>query len=172
MALNRKKSPELQALLAEQAEMQRRLREAERAQKAKEDVAKKAAAKNGAAYAGLVLDLFEELGVEPEHPRVRIDKNDREVEVSTDPNDELRLPRLREILERIIEEADPELLDQLKRDDDAGRDQRRDEREAARRRTGDTASTADDESDDEPAADDVHRGERVYGPSGSETLDD
>lgn len=131
MALNRKASPELQALLDQQAEMARQIKEAEKEQAAREAAAAKVAAKNGAAYAGLVLDLYDVLDVEPEHPRTRNSKTGP-VEIPTDPGEELRLSRLSEMLEHIIGAADQGFIDALKAADRQGRDQRRDEREAAR----------------------------------------
>lgn len=156
MALNRKMSPELKKLLDEQAEVQRRIELAERAQKAKEGIARKAASKNGAAYAALVLDLCDELGIEQEHPRVRVDKNDREVEISTDPNDSLRMQRLRDILERIIEAADPAVLEELKRADDTGRDQRRIDRETQRKKATRAAVTDESALEEDDADADAH----------------
>lgn len=152
MALNRKNSPELQALLDQQAETARLIKEAEKAQEAKVAVAAKAAKKNGAAYAGLVLDLCEALGVEQEHPRIRKGAGGGQVEIATDSSNELLLNRLRDVLDRIIDAADQDLLDELKLADDEGRDQRRDEREASRK-SGTTPADADAEADDDEADD-------------------
>lgn len=152
MALNRKKSEELQALLAQQAEMERLIKEAEKAQAAKEAVAAKAAKKNGPAYAGLVLDLCEVLGLEPEHPRIRKSAGGGHVEIATDPSNTQLIARLRDVLERIIDAADPALLSELKAADDEGRDRRRDEREKAKRTASATDSLADAESDDDDEA--------------------
>lgn len=178
MTLNRKKSDELQALLDRQAEMEREIKEAEKTQEAKEAIARKASKKNGAAYAGLVLDLYELLGIEPEHPRVRKSGDGgRDVEISTDPADGIRLGRLRGMLEEIIGAADQSLLDELKRADEAGRDERRDERERSKRSpkaAGATAGTtgtkraeagaeADDEDIDEE--EEVSTGPALAGPN-------
>lgn len=134
MALNRKKSPELLALLEKQAEAQRRVQEAEEAQRAREAEAEEAAQRNGPAFAGVLLDLCEALGVEPEYPRVRKGpKGKGSVEISTDPNYEMRLARVDGMLQKIIAAADQGLLDELKLEDDESRDRRRDEREKSRR---------------------------------------
>lgn len=134
MALNRKKSPELLALLEEQAEAQRRVQEAEEAQKAKEAEAEEVARRNGPAFAGVLLDLCETLGVEPEHPRVRKGpKGKGSVEISTDPSYAMRLARVDGMLQKIIAATDQSLLDEPKLEDDESRDRRRDEREKSRR---------------------------------------
>lgn len=151
MALNRKKSVELKALLEQQAEMARQIKEAERAQRAKEVVAEKAAKKSGPAYAGLVLDLCEVLGLEQEHPRIRKGAGGDRVEIAADPNGDLLLARLRDMLERIINEADQDLLDELKLSDDQGRNERRDKREKSKRSTEDEGGGEDEDEVDADA---------------------
>ncbi|MGO1971613.1 MAG: hypothetical protein ACTH2Q_01515 [Propionibacteriaceae bacterium] len=143
MVLNRKKSPELQALLEKQAENDRLIKEAEQAQEAKEAVAVQAAKRNGAAYAGVLLDLCETLAIEPEHPRIRKGpKGKGSVEVPTDPDHELFLTRVNDILEKIIAAADKDLLAELRLADNRARDQRRDEREKSRRSAKDRVEPA------------------------------
>ncbi|PFG20710.1 hypothetical protein [Serinibacter salmoneus] len=149
MALNRKKSAELEALLAQQAEMARQIREAERAQAAKEAEAARLASKTGTAFVGLALDVAEALGIQEEYPRKRRSRDGSLTEVSADPGQELRLERLREVLEQIIEAADPDLLARLRAADEEGRAARRQEREAARV----AATGAEDEDEDEEVTD-------------------
>lgn len=166
MALNRKMSSELKALLEQQAEMQRLVNEAERDQKAKEAYAAKAAAKSGAAYAGFVLDLYDMLELEPEHSRTRKGKGGGQVEIAADPNDEIRLGRLRDILEQVLESVDRDLLAELKLADAIGRDERRDERESSSKRSGAKVSDTrpdggiadEDEDEDEDELEPVSAG--------------
>lgn len=149
MALNKRKSPELEALLEQRAEMERQIKEAQQEQQAEENAAKKAAERNPTAYGLIVHGLYERLGVEAEHPSIRRSRNGGETEIATDTDESLRTERLMDVLGKLIDAADDELLEELKVEDDLGRDARRDEREEARRKREAKAADADAAADDD-----------------------
>lgn len=147
MALNTKISPELKALLEQKAEMERLIREAEKAEQAKQAAARKAAQRNPTVYGVLVHDLCELLGVQPEHPHLRKGPNGTEVEVTTSRDERLRVERLITMLDTILEKTDKDLLEELRIADEKARDQNRAERGKGKRADEDTEVGAD--SDDE-----------------------
>lgn len=133
MALNAKASPQLKALLEQRAETERLIKEAEKAEQAKEAAARKAAQRNPAVYGVLVHDLCERLGVAPEHPHLRRGPNGTEVEVTTSRDERLRAERLITMLDAIIEKSDNDLLEELRIADEVARDQNREERGTGKR---------------------------------------
>lgn len=102
--------------------------EAAEAAKEAEETSRRAAvdkAKRHAAdaHVGLVLALYDLLGVDPEHPGSRITRG-RLTEVAVDRSEVVRTQRLYRIVEALAA-ANTELLEQLQLEDEAGREERR-----------------------------------------------
>lgn len=109
-------------------ELRKQLEEAEKEQKAQDKAnvlamrrAKKAA---GDSHTRLALSLYDLLEVKPEHPTTRITDGETK-SVAVDKDETLRSQRLVEMITTIIDKADPSLLNQLKRTDREGRDERK-----------------------------------------------
>ncbi|WDH78247.1 hypothetical protein PTQ19_12070 [Microbacterium esteraromaticum] len=128
MALNSKKTDAERRLHQRLAEERERSRSEARAATKRQRAARAAAARNAEGFADLALDLFDRLGVDPEHPRPRVLADGSEVGVDTDPSYRLRIERLRARLDAVLGAADSQLLEQLRCEDDAGRERRRLER--------------------------------------------
>ncbi len=75
------------------------------------------------AHVGLVLALYDLLGVAPEHPGSRVTRG-RLTEVAVDRSEVVRTRRLYRIVDALAA-ANPELLEQLQLEDEAGREERR-----------------------------------------------
>lgn len=102
--------------------------EAAEAAKEAEETSRRAAvdkAKRHAAdaHVGLVLALYDLLGVDPEHPGSRITRG-RLTEVAVDRSEVVRTQRLYRIVEALAA-ANTELLEQLQLEDEVGREERR-----------------------------------------------
>ncbi|WP_062946856.1 hypothetical protein [Brachybacterium sp. sponge] len=75
------------------------------------------------AHVGLVLALYDLLGVDPEHPGSRITRG-RLTKVAVDRSEVVRTQRLYRIVAAFAA-SNPELLEQLQLEDEAGREERR-----------------------------------------------
>ncbi|GAB3563266.1 hypothetical protein [Spelaeicoccus albus] len=109
-------------------ELRRQLEEAEKAERARDKAeglalrrAKKAAGDN---HTRLALSLYDLLGVEPEQPTIRVIDGERKT-VAVDKDESLRSQRLFDMVEEIVEKADPSLVERLKRADNQGRNERK-----------------------------------------------
>lgn len=141
------------------AELRRQLEEAEAEQKAAEREEERRISKAkrlaGANHTRTVLDLYELLGIEPEHEGVRM-VNGTPRPVSTDKDERHRTQRLFEFIEGLVEEANASVLGNLHTADDESRDSRRPQpKDEAADEFDDEAEDDDDEgladTEDEPS---------------------
>lgn len=162
MALNRKPSPEVRELKEQMELIQKQIAEAEANARAEENRLKAVVKHTGLNYALLINDLYDRLGIEPEHPTIRNSKNGP-VEVSTDKSEEQRVQRLETFLSDVLDSADPELIKILQEQDAATRAQHRDERtKSSTSKTGsDSPSPDEDPIDDLPENDEEDQEEDV-----------
>lgn len=153
MALNRKKDPALirleQELKAKQAELDKAKADEEKRERDAKALATKEQGKHGAEYVLLMQDLCDELGVLEEHPYLRAKRGGGTVEISSDPTGALRLARLREALDELIESADEAVLQRIAQRNRQAIDERRDKREADKAKTATESAETDDEADDD-----------------------
>ncbi|GAB3616582.1 hypothetical protein GCM10027416_11390 [Okibacterium endophyticum] len=161
MALYRKPSPTLERIRKQQEELAAQLKAAEREEREEQRRIRDAGKRAGESYAEVVLPLYDLLGVEPEHTTKRTTDERGEIEVTTDPKERIRAARVLTMLEEIIEHADKGLIERLRREDAAGREERRREREAARATKAD-ADEPEDDPDEPEGSDEAVRSSAPY----------
>lgn len=148
--------------------LRKQLEEAEAARQAEEKAElaaiRRAQRAAGESHTRLVLDLYDLLGVEPEHPSSRVVKGHVR-EVAVDRAEELRTQRLYDLIEGLAAAA-PEALTRLKEADETGREERRPESKAeVADSAGDSAAESDEGGIDEAEGDDDEDVEETAGPS-------
>lgn len=104
--------------------------EQKKAQKAEEQVIRRAQKAAGDNHTRLALSLYELLDVEPEHSTTRI-VDGRKTTVAVDKDESLRTERLYTMVEAMLEALDPSALEKIQRADRKGRDDRRPETKKA-----------------------------------------
>lgn len=138
MYVSRSEQERRQAADARLAELRQQMAREERAEQSRQVTAQRhlvqAHKEAGKSHTRVVLDLYDLLGIAPEHPRQRVistGDEQRTVPVSADKDEKLRTQRLYHLVEQLLQLVTEEDLKSLQEADAAGRDERHAQRRMA-----------------------------------------
>lgn len=141
MYVSRSEQERREAADARLADLRQRMAREERAEQSRQVTAQRhlvqAHKDAGKSHSRVVLDLYDLLGIAPEHPRQRVistGDEQRTVPVSTDKDEKLRAQRLHHLVEQLVQMVPEEDLKALQEADAFGLDDRRSKRQAGRKK--------------------------------------